>query len=74
MVKKSQAINSKIIFVIFTLFILIMLIFPVFSLGNRVEPFVFGLPFSMAWVIFWIVIEFIGLLIFIKLDSRAEEK
>ena len=74
MVKKSQAINSKIIFVIFTLFILSMLIFPVFSIGNRVEPFIFGLPFSMAWVIFWIVIEFIGLLIFIKLDSRAEEK
>ena len=74
MVKKSQAINSKIIFVIFTLFIVMMLIFPVFSLGNRVEPFIFGLPFSMAWVIFWIVIEFIGLLIFIKLDSRAEEK
>ena len=74
MVKKSQAINSKIIFVIFTLFILIMLIFPVFSLGNRVEPFIFGLPFSMAWVIFWIVIEFIGLLIFIKFDSTTEEK
>ena len=72
--KKSQAISSKIIFVVFTLFILIMLIFPVFSLGNRVEPFVFGLPFSMAWVIFWIVIEFIGLLIFIKLDSTTEEK
>jgi len=73
-VKKSQAISSKIIFVVFTLFILIMLIFPVFSLGNRVEPFVFGLPFSMAWVIFWIVIEFIGLLIFIKLDTTTEEK
>ena len=72
--KKSQAISSKIIFVVFTLFILIMLIFPVFSLGNRVEPFIFGLPFSMAWVIFWIVIEFIGLLIFIKLDSTTEEK
>ena len=72
--KKSQAISSKIIFVVFTLFILIMLIFPVFSLGNRVEPFVFVLPFSMAWVIFWIVIEFIGLLIFIKLDSTTEEK
>ena len=72
--KKSQAKSSKIIFVVFTLFILIMLIFPVFSLGNRVEPFVFGLPFSMAWVIFWIVIEFIGLLIFIKLDTTTEEK
>ena len=72
--KKSQAISSKIIFVVFTLFILIMLIFPVFSLGNRVEPFIFGLPFSMAWVIFWIVIEFIGLLIFIKLDTTTEEK
>ncbi len=61
-------------FTLFSIFILLMLIFPVFSLGNRVEPFILGLPFSMAWVIFWIVIEFIGLLIFIKLDSTAEEK
>ena len=61
-------------FTLFSIFILLMLIFPVFSLGNRVEPFILGLPFSMAWVIFWIVVEFIGLLIFIKLDSIAEEK
>lgn len=49
-----------------------MLIFPFFSIGNRVDPFIFGMPFSMIWVLFWIIIEFIGLLIFIKLDSKAE--
>ena len=63
---------NKKAFVLFTLFILAMLIFPVFSIGNRVEPFVFGMPFSMAWVLFWIIIEFIGLVIFIKLDSGSE--
>lgn len=59
-------------FVIFTCVILAMLIFPFFSIGNRVEPFIFGLPFSMAWVLLWIVIEFIGLLVFLRLDSRGE--
>lgn len=64
--------KNQLSFVVFTIFILAMLIFPFFSIGNRVDPFIFGMPFSMIWVLFWIIIEFIGLLIFIKLDSKAE--
>lgn len=39
---------------------LLMMIYPLYSLGNRVEPFVVGLPFSMFWVVLWIVVEFVG--------------
>tara|TARA_B100000029_G_C16961192_1_gene736290 strand:+ start:133 stop:339 length:207 start_codon:yes stop_codon:yes gene_type:complete len=64
--------NRNIPFVVFTCVILAMLIFPFFSIGNRVEPFIFGMPFSMIWVLFWIIIEFIGLVIFLRLDSSGK--
>jgi len=49
-----------------------MLIFPVFSLANKAEPLIFGMPFIMVWVLFWIMIEFFGLVIFIKIDKEEE--
>ena len=66
-------INIKILFVIFTLFILSMLIFPVFSLANYAEPLIFGMPFIMVWVLFWIIIEFLGLIVFVKIDKDIED-
>ena len=66
-------INIKVLYVIFTLFILSMLIFPVFSLANYAEPLIFGMPFIMVWVLFWITIEFLGLIVFIKIDKDIEE-
>ena len=66
-------INIKILYVIFTLFILSMLIFPVFSLANYAEPLIFGIPFIMAWVLFWIIIEFLGLIVFVKIDKDIED-
>ena len=59
-------------YIIFTCFILLMLIFPVFSLANKAEPLIFGMPFIMVWVLFWIMIEFFGLVIFIKIDKEEE--
>ena len=66
-------ISIKIWYVIFTCFILIMLIFPVFSLGNYSKPLILGMPFIMVWVIFWIVIEFLGLIVFVKFDKDMED-
>ena len=66
-------INTKILYVIFTLFILSMLIFPVFSLANYAEPLIFGMPFIMVWVLFWIIIEFLGLIVFVKIDKDIED-
>jgi len=66
-------INIKVLYVIFTLFILSMLIFPIFSLANYAEPLIFGMPFIMVWVLFWIIIEFLGLIVFVKIDKDIEE-
>jgi len=66
-------INIKVLYVIFTLFILCMLIFPVFSLANYAEPLIFGMPFIMVWVLFWIIIEFLGLIVFVKIDKDIED-
>jgi len=31
------------------------------------------MPFIMVWVIFWIVIEFLGLIVFVKFDKDIED-
>ncbi|MDA8353982.1 MAG: hypothetical protein M0Z65_12585 [Firmicutes bacterium] len=49
-------------------------LFPLFILGNRVHPFVAGLPFNFFWVIFWILAVFLALLIFYRLDPDKEER
>lgn len=57
-----------------TIFIVVMglaflpTIFPVFAVANRVEPFVFGLPFSFFWVVSWILIVFLLLLVMYMID------
>ena len=66
-------INIKVLYVIFTLFILSMLIFPLFSLANYAEPLIFGMPFIMVWVLFWIIVEFLGLIVFVKIDKDIED-
>ena len=66
-------ISIKTGYVIFTCFILLMLIFPIFYLGNYAEPLILGMPFIMAWVVFWIVVEFLGLVFFVKFDKDVED-
>ena len=57
-------------FVIFLVAIALVMIFPIFGLGNRVEPRVFGMPFSMFWIIFWIGVEFVGLIAFFLIENK----
>jgi len=64
--------NATRAFVVFTIAMAVVMVFPVFALGNRVEPFVLGLPFSMAWVIFWIGVEFVGLIAFFRYEHGTE--
>ena len=56
-------------FLLFSLFILLLLIFPAYSLGNRIEPFILGVPFSLAWIVLCIFIQFIGILFFLIIDK-----
>ena len=43
--KRKDKINFY--FFLFSIFILFLLIFPIYNVGNRVDPFIFGMPFSL---------------------------
>jgi len=41
---------------------LLALVWPLYDLlANRLEPFVFGLPFSLAWIVGWALLTFVVL-------------
>jgi len=49
---------------------LALLIFPIYSFGNRVDPFIFGIPFSLFWIIACILMQFVGILFFLFIDKE----
>ena len=65
--KRKDKINFY--FLLFSVFILALLIFPIYSVGNKVEPFIFGVPFSLFWIIACILIQFVGILFFLIIDK-----
>ncbi len=40
-------------------------------LGNRIEPFVLGLPFAFAWNIGWVLLTFLVLLAYHLVRGRG---
>ncbi|WP_408007364.1 DUF3311 domain-containing protein [Pseudalkalibacillus sp. A8] len=53
---------------------LLLLLFPLFSVGNRATPMVMGLPFSVFWVILWIIIAFLIVLVLYRIDPDKDER
>lgn len=51
-----------------TIALFLTVLFPVFQLGNKAFPIVFGLPFSFFWVVMWSVVTFTAVLILYVLD------
>ena len=66
--KRKDKINFY--FFLFSIFILALLIFPIYSFGNRVDPFIFGIPFSLFWIIACILMQFVGILFFLCIDKE----
>lgn len=60
-------------FAVFTLFMLLVMIFPVYGLANSFEPVILGLPFSLFWIIAWIVVEFVGLACFLAYEFGGRD-
>ncbi|PPR27265.1 MAG: hypothetical protein CFH34_00385 [Alphaproteobacteria bacterium MarineAlpha9_Bin4] len=56
-------------FILFSILILLLLIFPLFEIGNKVTPFVLGIPFSLFWIVSCIIFQFIGIVIFLLIDK-----
>ncbi|MGM0840020.1 DUF3311 domain-containing protein [Rossellomorea aquimaris] len=52
----------------------LLLIFPLFSIGNRATPIVMGMPFSVFWVILWIIITFLIVLVLYRIDPDKDEE
>ncbi|WP_412890098.1 DUF3311 domain-containing protein [Bacillus sp. 1P06AnD] len=40
---------------------------------NREEPYILGMPFILAWLVFWLVMASVIMLIVYKLDPDREE-
>ena len=66
--KKKDKINFYVF--LFSTFILFLLIFPIYNFGNKVDPFIFGMPFSLFWIIACILIQFVGILLFLFIDKE----
>ena len=57
---------------IYLLVTLLAFTWPVYDmLGNRVEPVVFGLPFTFAWNVGWVLSTFVVLCLYHR--ARGEE-
>ena len=53
------------LYALFALFCLAAVSWPGYALfGNRVEPFVLGLPFLLVWNILWVALALTGLVVY----------
>ncbi len=43
------------------------------TFANRVEPFVFGLPFILFWIVMWVVLTSIIMAVVYRLDPTNRE-
>jgi hypothetical protein len=51
------------------------LVWPGYALfGARIEPLVFGLPFSVFWVVLWVVLTFAVLCLYDALARGSDRK
>ena len=41
-------------------------------LGNSIEPYVLGVPFSLAWVVGWVLLTFVALVLYHNTGESRE--
>lgn len=52
--------------------LVVFMVFPGYSIANRVEPFVLGLPFGLFWIMLLQAIGFLGLCGLYLFERRHE--
>ena len=57
-------------FVVFLVLIQLSLIWPIYPLVGSIEPVVFGMPFSIVWVLVCLSLSFSGLLAFFIWENQ----
>jgi hypothetical protein len=55
--------KSKKLWYAFFIFTFLCFLWPLVKIGNRIEPFIFGLPFLFFWFVALIVVQFIAMVI-----------
>ncbi|WP_456426588.1 hypothetical protein [Rhodocaloribacter sp.] len=60
--------QRRIVFVSLVVTALLALIWPVYTLAAGVFPLVLGLPLSLAWVVFWLLVVFAALIRLFRSD------
>ena len=68
--KKKSVIRC---FVVFLMLIQLSLIWPIYPLVGSIEPVIFGMPFSIVWVLFCLSLSFLGLLAFFIWENMKYE-
>lgn len=68
--KKKSVIRC---FVVFLVLIQLSLIWPIYPLVGSIEPIVFGMPFSIVWVLLCLSLSFSGLLAFFIWENQKYE-
>lgn len=69
MTKKAVRTLAWIFFALFT----VAVTWPGYLPFNRIRPLVLGLPFSMVWVAFWVVLAFLVFLVIDHVEGDGPE-
>ncbi|MCU9594396.1 DUF3311 domain-containing protein [Caldibacillus thermolactis] len=43
-------------------------------LANRIEPMIMGLPFSIFWIVLWVILSSLTIFIMYTFDDHKEEE
>ena len=53
------------LFATFVVVCLLALVWPLYGrLGGSIEPYVLGLPWSLAWVVGWVLLTFVAMVVY----------
>ena len=59
------------VFLATVLLVLVATVWPGYLPAARIEPYIFGLPFGLAWLVLCIAAVFLALLLTYRADMRA---
>lgn len=69
----SHRIRANRFFIVFIAFLAsLSIMWPVYPLFSGIEPLIFGLPVSFAWIILWVIISFAALYALYLSDNKQE--
>ena len=65
--------STYIFFLVYFIILVWAEVWPIFLIGNRVRPYILGLPFSMFWTAAVVMAGFVGMLFLYNFDVKGGE-